>query len=282
MGTGTPLPHLNIMLATPQLSAAHVITIAAVCVVDAVAVLLLAAMAAHWMRIARLHVRAARARRLTARQAVETTALAVGQACRVDVCAPGNVPVDGALEEVERRHLTLHIPRIDAAPRPGTPIVVTAVGPSAAYRFVSVVRDAREQNGSWRLHLPRPPWVEKVQRRDFFRVPIDTATVVYARTPGSTEPAVMSCSLTNLSAGGARLMSPRELAPGSALAVRVPTADAIETRFEARVTRCTPASGRDGHYEIGCRFERMDEDTRSRLLAHCFDIERAGRRLRGK
>jgi c-di-GMP-binding flagellar brake protein YcgR len=228
--------------------------------------------------LARLHLRANRARRLYARGAVETSVLAPGQRCRIEGGGPNGAAAVGVVSGVARRSVTLRIDCPQTAPPRGAPIVVTVVGPSAAYRFLSSVADAQSADGAVVLHLNRPPWVEKIQRRAYFRAPIEAPTSVTARTPNDPDGVTLACTITDLSAGGIRLVSPKPLEIGTALVLRAPTAEDALTRFEARVRTCEPICAAGDRWALGCEFERTDEDTRQRVLAYCFDLERLARR----
>lgn len=240
-------------------------------------VLLLAPVALHTATMIRLNLGAARARRLLARHAVETSALAAGQECRIAMPGLDERTGRGVIEAIGRRLVTIRVHCQGVSPRAGSPIEVTVIGRSAAYRFLSIVRGFREGPGASAIVLARPPWVEKIQRREYFRVPIEAPTSVTARGPGQAQPITMACTIKDLSAGGVRLVCPAPLPTDTFLAIRVPTSAESVTRFEARVRSCGAECGSTDRFVIGCEFDRMDEDTRNRLVNYCFDLERSAR-----
>jgi c-di-GMP-binding flagellar brake protein YcgR len=181
------------------------------------------------------------------------------------------------LRAIERKVITLSL-EADTEPallRIGTPVRITVAGVSAAYRFHSCVRDRRRVGEIPMLCLERPHWVEKVQRREFYRVPVHIPTSVTAIGDSTQEPVSHRGMILDLSVGGARLAISREYAPGMRLRLRLPMAEMESIGLEARVVACRPWQT-DGPFPClaHCEFLFMPEETRSLLMRSCFDLER--------
>jgi c-di-GMP-binding flagellar brake protein YcgR len=170
--------------------------------------------------------------------------------------------------------LTLEGDAESAYLRIGTPVRVMVADVSAAYRFHSCVRDRRKVAEIPTIYLERPPWMEKVQQREFYRVPVQIPTSVILIGGSMQDQTSYRGMIVDLSAGGVRLAISRECAPGMRLRLRLPMEETESIGLEARVVACHPWQP-DGPFccLAHCEFLYMPEETRSLLIRRCFDLE---------
>jgi c-di-GMP-binding flagellar brake protein YcgR len=159
--------------------------------------------------------------------------------------------------------------------RIGTPVRITVAGVSAAYRFHACVQDRRKVEAIPTIYLAKPQWIEKVQRREFYRVPVQLPTSVIAISDSLHDRISHRGMIIDLSAGGARLAISRECAPGTLLRLRLPMEEMESIGLEARVIACQPWQT-DGAFPClaHCEFLYMPDETRTLLMRCCFDLER--------
>lgn len=128
------------------------------------------------------------------------------------------------------------------------------------------------------LTVARPRLVTRVQRRQFYRLPLQSPTTFRVRgETGRTAP--IAARLVNLSGGGALLASPKPILGGLRVSVRVPTGkegDLMEVEADALDCRVT-TQGRARAYLIRLRFLGppllMDEE-RDEIVAYIFEQQR--------
>lgn len=164
----------------------------------------------------------------------------------------------------------------------GAPIRVTVLDHSSALRFQTIVQDRRLVGQVPTVFVPRPEWVEKVQRRSFFRVPVQLATAVTWRGEEAGSDRLVSGVIDDLSAGGFRLALPMAVEPGTRITVRLPIVALTGATFEARILRCA-TDGRPTTplpFRAHCEFLWISEETRSLLVGYCFDVQREWLRTR--
>lgn len=181
------------------------------------------------------------------------------------------------LRAIERKVIALSL-EADTEPallRIGTPVRITVAGDSAAFRFHSCVLDRRMVGEIPTLYLERPHWMEKLQRREFYRVPVQLPTSVIAIGSSLQDPVSHRGMILDLSVGGVRLALSKEYAPGTTLRLRLPIEEMESVGLEARVVACQPWQT-DGPFPClaHCEFLYMPEETRFLLMHSCFDLER--------
>jgi c-di-GMP-binding flagellar brake protein YcgR len=128
------------------------------------------------------------------------------------------------------------------------------------------------------LAVARPRVVTQVQRRQFYRLPLQSPTTFRVRGDGgSTSP--VPARLVNLSGGGALLAAPKPVLGGLRVSVRVPTGkqgDLLEV--EGDVLDCRVASqGPARIYLVRLRFlgpPSLTETERDEIVAYIFEQQR--------
>jgi c-di-GMP-binding flagellar brake protein YcgR len=184
------------------------------------------------------------------------------------------------IRAVQKRWLALAEPdSADLALGVGAPLQVQIQGASALYRFHTFVRDRRLVHGVPTLYVERPPKVEKVQRRNHFRVKVRLAAAVSDLRPGfdSTQP--IRGTVECLSGGGFRIGLPIDLPAGTPLRLRVPQEPLAGRSFEAHVIRCEYASRLGTHrFRASCEFTHLAEEMRNLIVSYCFEVQREAMR----
>lgn len=128
------------------------------------------------------------------------------------------------------------------------------------------------------LTVARPRVVTRVQRRHFYRLPLQSPTTFRVRgEAGSTAP--IPARLVNLSGGGALLASPKPVLGGLRVSVRVPTGkegDLLEVEADALDCRVT-MQGLARIYLVRLRFlgpPLLTEEEREEIVAYIFEQQR--------
>lgn len=160
----------------------------------------------------------------------------------------------------------------------GAPLSVTVQGDTALYRFHTTVLDRRVTDGVAVLYVERPARVEKVQRREHFRVCIHLPMVFCVLSTGEQDGPPIRGNIDSLSGGGFRVALPVAVPPGTIVRVRLPVITLLDYSFEARLVRCAVA--RDFgpmRYLASCEFVHLPEETRNLIVSYCFDVQREAR-----
>jgi c-di-GMP-binding flagellar brake protein YcgR len=157
----------------------------------------------------------------------------------------------------------------------GTPVAVLARGESCLYRFHGAVVDRRVVDGVATLFVEKPPIIEKVQRRENFRVAVELPTTLSVLESGSDDSPPMRATIDNLSGGGFRVAIDKPLPEGSIVRVRIPVVTRMGFSFEARVVRCAAVRTVGPlRHRAQCEFIHLPEETRNLIVACCFDFQR--------
>jgi c-di-GMP-binding flagellar brake protein YcgR len=175
---------------------------------------------------------------------------------------------------IEKRWITLTAPSEDSERLVvSMPVAVTIQGESALFRFQSRIADRKVVDGVPTLVVAKPVWMEKVQRREYFRIGVHLPTALTLR--GAENGESVRGTIDNLSAGGFRIAVNEKLQDGAVFRVRIPAEALSGYTFDARVIRCTAA--RDFgplRYRAHCEFLHLTEDNRSLIVSYCFDVQR--------
>ena len=126
--------------------------------------------------------------------------------------------------------------------------------------------------------VARPRVVTRVQRRQFYRLPLQSPTAFRVRGDGAFT-APVSARLVNLSGGGALLASAKPVPGGLVVTVRVPAGKGGEPlEVEAEALDCRVATqGLSRIYLVRLRFfgpPRLTEEDREEIVAYIFEQQR--------
>jgi len=163
-------------------------------------------------------------------------------------------------------------------------VLVTYDRGEALYHFEAIVfGDPREGQ----LILSRPREVTRVQRRNYYRLPLQSPTTFRLLEPDersiSTGP--MAARLVNLSGGGAMLSTNKPIAAGTRALVRVPTGkdgaplDVVAETLDCRST----TQGRSSAYLIRFRFfgsPTLTQEDRESIISYIYEQQRVMLKLR--
>lgn len=168
----------------------------------------------------------------------------------------------------------------------GTPALTGALPPRTALTLSFVFQDNLYQcetrvagpAKSGTLAVSRPRIVTKVQRRQFYRLPLQSPTTFRVRgESGSTSP--VPARLVNLSGGGALLASGKPVPSGLRVLVRVPAGrqgDLLDVESDALDCRVA-TQGLARIYLIRLRFlgpPHLTEEDREEIVAYIFEQQR--------
>jgi c-di-GMP-binding flagellar brake protein YcgR len=195
----------------------------------------------------------------------------------------GLLSLPARIAAIERRWMTLSLldRNVPASLRAGTPALVTVTGETAAFRFHAGIRDGRPPTNDGTLLVQRPVWLEKIQRRANFRVPVSLPAVLSLPEGQDGEFKVYQACVSDFSAGGFRAAMSAELKAGDHARLRISDAALSGFSFDARVIHCEPTRlSASARFLVHCEFLYVTDDLRDRLVAYCFDLQRAARRAR--
>jgi c-di-GMP-binding flagellar brake protein YcgR len=147
-------------------------------------------------------------------------------------------------------------PAIEEVAKPQTPAIISFVQNDILFRFETIVVASSQLSGeTTAISFARPKFVTRIQRRRFYRVPIETATSFYC-TSGERASELITGRILNLSAGGLLLATNREVPDGSQVVVRVPMGrDGFPTDVKAEALECLPSHGKLASFHIRFRFD---------------------------
>ena len=169
---------------------------------------------------------------------------------------------------------------------PRAPLILSFVRGDALYRFETRLVGPARGGG---LAVARPRQVVRVQRRQYYRLPLESPTTFRLLAENGRRDASppLPARLVNLSGGGALLAASKPVPSGLSVAVRVPAGvqgDPMDV--DAEVLDChVAAQGAARTYLIRLRFydpPRLAPEDRESIIAHIFQQQRLmlkGRKL---
>jgi len=145
------------------------------------------------------------------------------------------------------------------APQPGEVVAIQSRQSHGAYVVKAEVLECRQDEGVEIILKPRGE-IERIQRRQHFRVALRIPVKI--KHPGD-EPVELTTE--DVSAGGLRVVYPREIAVGDPLHITLAsTEDGLTVMCNAHVRRCRPSE--DGQFELGIAFARLRASDEDRLV----------------
>lgn len=166
----------------------------------------------------------------------------------------------------------------DAPLAPRTPLTLSFLRDDALYQCETRVIGHLGAGRAGVLAVARPRVVTRVQRRQFYRLPLQSPTTFRVRGETHfTDP--QPARLVNLSGGGALLSSTKPVPGGLRVRVRVPTGTAGDLLdVDADCLDCRVASqGRARVYLLRLRFPGpplLSEEERDDIVAYIFEQQR--------
>ena len=147
--------------------------------------------------------------------------------------------------------------------------------PDGIRRFQTVVlrRNAASPPG---LVLAWPRDLEKIQRREAYRVPIMLKAEASFQSEGMRERRVLTGSTLDLSAGGVRFAFAEPIADGTLIDTGIAIPGAPVQRCGARVVRWAErvVAGESSRFWVACEFVDPSESFRKELTRFVFDTQR--------
>jgi c-di-GMP-binding flagellar brake protein YcgR len=166
-------------------------------------------------------------------------------------------------------------------PKSGTAVVATFVREYQLYSFESAVQKAGITPLSSTIVLSRPKRVVKVQRRFFYRVPMETRTTFRLRRLGAYPEDRLPASIINISEGGMLITTGTPLQQGALIEFRIPAgvdgddfdvvAEVLDSstdlgsRYESTIARLRF----DGSAAVG-----LTDALREKLVKYLFEQQR--------
>ena len=212
----------------------------------------------------------------------KSPALRVGETVRIQTGDEGHLGMHQArVRSIGLRRISLELSEAGAIPRSSL-IVLYARG-DALYQFKTrPLGSAR--SGILTVGFPRQ--ISRVQRRQFYRQPLESPTTFRVLSDdGRMNSAPIPARLVNLSGGGALLSAAKPVPAGVEVSVRVPTGTTGETiPVDGHALDCHVASqGLARVFLIRLRFfepPRLSEEDRDSIIAYIFHQQRMMLRTR--
>lgn len=143
---------------------------------------------------------------------------------------------------------------------------------SGVFSFTGVLEQRITDNDMFQLIIKVTSGPQKVQRRDFFRLPISVKIGIIVSQELPTEKSEFIYTVTkDISAGGVciRFNKPIDLATDLYCKFKIDEGDDIV--LKANVVRAEEVNEPQGKYNLGIKFCDYDEKTKQRIIRFIFD-----------
>jgi c-di-GMP-binding flagellar brake protein YcgR len=167
----------------------------------------------------------------------------------------------------------------------GTEINVSFIGRDKMYyQFIStVLARKKEDRPLMFIAHPDPASVERKQRRNYVRVPVQTKVFIYSQSEPNRD---LVAQTIDLSGGGMAILLPTKAGLSEGDLVRweltFPISDEMKTVGGlAQIKRIEPWKENDELNQYALEFTEIIEDDRQLIIQYCFNIqiERRGKRF---
>lgn len=198
----------------------------------------------------------------------------VGDTVRLQAAGEGQIGVHTArVRAIGLRRLFLD--SADASALARLPLVLTFVRGDALYRFETRAVGPARANA---LAIARPRKVTRLQRRQFYRLSLESPTTFRVLASGSASDPV-AARMVNLSGGGALLAASKPVPSGLEVSVRVPSGkDGSALPVEGCVLDCRVATqGASRIFLIRVQFAdapQFPDADRDEIIAYIFEQQR--------
>lgn len=210
-------------------------------------------------------------------QVVSASSLHTGFPVKIHVLSNHNEPaINGVMEWLDRKWIriqTEYVPK--SRLKVGLPLEITVVGDTFIYRFNALLRDESQSEYATVLSVRKPDWMERVQRRYYFRIDLDLPAIVNRINSSSESMHPIRCIIRDLSGGGVRILSREMLGIQEQVRIRFPIEIMNGASFEARVVKCE--EGDKNHefpFRVHCEFLYISDDIRNNIINYCFNVQK--------
>ncbi|MFA5523337.1 MAG: PilZ domain-containing protein [Tissierellales bacterium] len=165
--------------------------------------------------------------------------------------------------------------------RPGTVLdIIYYKEKVGKFFFKANITDVWEK-GIYKLKIERIDDVIKIQDRNFFRLlvslKVEKSYIISKDGQETYETEV--CETRDISGGGVKLLTNFKHVKGDKLLLAICIKD-MELTTLGEVIRVSEANGSDYKYEIGVKFDNIDNLTRDIIIKFIFEVQREDRRKR--
>ena len=195
---------------------------------------------------------------------------------------PESAPLgtNSRVEDMDGNRFMASMPRSDKGvpliPQPGEQMLCKILGDGCFYRFFARFLD-KGMDGQlpvWYMAMPRE--VEKVQNREFVRVPADYPVILRPLDEYGAMEDMIITHITDISGGGIGILDARELKPGSKAVLEMSNIPLVGMlRVTGLVVRCKPVKeAATTLYSIGIKFLDVSKAHQNRLVKFVFSLQR--------
>lgn len=139
------------------------------------------------------------------------------------------------------------------------------------YSFLGIVYNRDSKKNVPEIYIRQIGKMNKLQRRSFFRLPI-VKSILVTFTDGDSEFSVEGVT-KDISGGGIRAISNSPVKLGEKVSVHIALGQA-SLFINAKVVRCRDISDSVEKYDLGLKFDNIDEQLRSKIVSFIFEKQR--------
>lgn len=147
----------------------------------------------------------------------------------------------------------------------------------ANYGFKAKVIDRGSKAGVFYLKVQRVSDINKIQRRDYFRLDIVLNVEVNVKNDSNEILGQIHALSKDISGGGLKLISKEPIKKGLKVDVVIKGKDKI-INIDAKVLRCVLDEEVEGKYEIGLKYGDKNVNAREDIVKFIFDEQRKMRK----
>lgn len=184
------------------------------------------------------------------------------------------------------RSMATEGPAIEEIAKAAVPAQISFVQSDVLYRFETAVVSTTQLAGeTTTVSFARPRTVTRIQRRHFYRVPVESTTSFYS-LEGDSAGELVAGRILNLSVGGLLLSTNREVDSGAKVVLRVPVGrDGFPTDIKAEALECVPSPGKMSGYHVRFRFDNgsdlaLTEEEQEGINQYLYEQQRMMLRVR--
>ena len=184
------------------------------------------------------------------------------------------------VEDIKDNKLMAAMPRTDKGvpliPQPGEQMLCKILGDGCFYRFFAKFIDKGMDGHLPVWYVAMPQEVEKVQNREFVRVPADYPVILRPLDEYGAMADMIITRITDISGGGIGILDDRELKLNSKVVLEMSNIPGVGMlRITGLVVRCMPVKNAASTlYSIGIKFLDVSKVHQNRLVKFVFSIQR--------
>lgn len=143
----------------------------------------------------------------------------------------------------------------------------------ASYIFKAEVVNRRNTNKLSCMKIRKSSEISRIQQRDYFRLKMVTNAEIKTIDPQSGEEITMLVLTKDISGGGLRVISKKELQVGNIVDIKIDT-NKKSIVVKGKVLRCTIDEKSDHDFDVGISFTYVNQKDREEIISFIFEYQR--------